>query len=79
MSQPAALTTVQPVVHHWLITLQMPVNNGFGVITTGGTLPIASGSSRAQVYREIRDALTRQDPALERADVLFFSLEPDQL
>lgn len=78
-AQPTAPVALQPITYSWLITLQMPVGSGFGVITTDGTIPLAPGDSRTRAYRSIRAALTQQKPELANASVLFFSLEPDQL
>jgi hypothetical protein len=75
----SASTSEEPVLYSWLITLQYPAAGGFSIATINGTLPTRPGASRAGAYREIRAALTKQNPALERADVVFFSLEPDQL
>ncbi|PBC77099.1 hypothetical protein BX265_1836 [Streptomyces sp. TLI_235] len=70
---------VQPVLYSWLITLQFRIGGGFGVLTTEGTIPITPGASRTRAYRNIRAELTLQNPDLEQANVLFFSLDPDRL
>ncbi|MEW1914641.1 hypothetical protein AB0442_40770 [Kitasatospora sp. NPDC085895] len=79
MPENTTVTATQPILHSWLITLQLKIGGGFGVLTTEGTIPIAPGGSRTGAYREIRAELARQNPDLEQANVLFFSLEPDRL
>ncbi|MEW1914182.1 hypothetical protein AB0442_38170 [Kitasatospora sp. NPDC085895] len=79
MPENTTTAPVQPVLYSWLITLQVKISTGFGVFTTEGTIPVAPGGSRARAYRNIRAELTRQNPQLEQANVLFFSMEPDRL
>lgn len=79
MPENTAAGTATTTTYSWLISLQMPIGNGFRVITTDGTIPLAPGDSRNRAYHKIRAALAQQNPELASAHVLFFSLEPDQL
>ncbi|WP_030273475.1 hypothetical protein [Streptomyces sp. NRRL B-24484] len=63
----------------WLLTLQIPIHNGFQTFTGGGIYTARAGATRDAAYKQIRAWITEQNPAMERADVLFFSLEPNRL
>lgn len=62
--------------HHWVMTLAIP---GRLSSTMHGTITPRSGATRQDTFEELREELTRQDASLERANVMFFALEPNQL
>jgi hypothetical protein len=64
--------------HHWVLTLQVPRLTS---VSGQGTWTPPPGATRQDVFEAIRAHLARQAPGmgLERANVLFFSLEPNQL
>ncbi|TDE26427.1 hypothetical protein E1295_44345 [Nonomuraea mesophila] len=63
----------------WLITVQWPVGNGgFGNATLCNTVDIPAGTSRLDVYSQIFE-LAKRETRADTLNVLFFSLEPDQL
>lgn len=72
-------TDTPPVPYAWLITLQIPIGGGMRTFTTNGIYGAAPGATRTSIYQSIRAHLTEQNPDLANANVLFFSLEPDQL
>ena len=66
---------------HYLLTLQWPVPEGFQTVTAGGTIDLAGGATRSDIYEHIKSALMRQAgaPPPPLPTTIFFSLEPDHL
>lgn len=63
----------------WMITVQWPMRHGgFGNATLANTVDLPAGASRLEVYSEVLELAKRQTRA-DSLNVLFFSLEPDQL
>jgi hypothetical protein len=64
--------------HHWVMTLQVP---GQGTAHGNGTWTPPPGATRQDVFEAIKARLVSQAPGmgLERGNVLFFALEPNQL
>ncbi|MFJ2195266.1 hypothetical protein [Streptomyces violaceusniger] len=66
--------------HHFILTLQMPQpDRGYVTATFAGTFTPRPGDTRADSYEVMREQITQAHPHLERANVLFFSLERNQL
>ncbi|MFG2276690.1 hypothetical protein ACGFNY_43900 [Streptomyces chartreusis] len=71
---------MQQESHFFLITLQKPLAAGVhATFTRSGTITPTEGATRLDVFNEIHDRTIRTHPELERASVLFFSLEPNTL
>jgi hypothetical protein len=64
--------------HHWVMTLQLP---RLVSVSSQGTWTPPPGATRQDVFEAIKAHLAQRAPGagLERAAVLFFSLEPNQL
>ncbi|MFF9055366.1 hypothetical protein ACF09Z_29965 [Streptomyces erythrochromogenes] len=62
--------------HQWILTLELP---GRAAATEYGTWNPDPGATRHDVFVAVRRHVTRQFPELERATVVFFSFEPNQL
>ncbi|MDX3226084.1 hypothetical protein [Streptomyces sp. ME19-01-6] len=67
--------------HHFILTLQMPLpgGQGFATSTFEGACTPRPGMTRAEVYRWLRADVAKSHPQLEQANVIFFSLESNQL
>lgn len=66
--------------HHYVITLQKPISPG--VHATGswnGLITPGPGTTRSDVFQQLVDHYTQQNPVLAGADVLFFALERNHL
>ncbi|UQI47307.1 hypothetical protein M1P56_24640 [Streptomyces sp. HU2014] len=70
---------VQQGSHHFVITLQTATRNGWATGTWSHTWTPTPGLTREDVYRKILADLVEINPEYARANVLFFSLEPNQL
>lgn len=62
--------------HHWIMTLELP---GRAMNTVSNTWTPGQGDTRQDVFETIRSAIVQQSPEMARANVVFFSLEPNQL
>ncbi|MFM9369050.1 hypothetical protein [Streptomyces sp. Da 82-17] len=62
--------------HCWVMTLEIP---GRGSGTTYGTLTPAPGWTRYDALMAIKDDIARQNPQLTNGNIMFFSIEPNQL
>lgn len=65
--------------HHYLITLQIPVGQGFAIASRDGTWTPPAGATRADCYRLLREALADTDPQLATGSLLFFDIQPNRL
>lgn len=65
--------------HHYVLTVQKPLPQRFAVHTVHGTCIPASGATRKDVYEQVRADFDRTNPELTGGNVLFWSLEPNQL
>lgn len=80
MTAPTEQTALQPQgTHHFVITLQRVVNGGFAMATFANHITPAQGATRNDVYRQILQDIASRNPELADANVVFFSLEPNQL
>ncbi|MEU9776837.1 hypothetical protein [Streptomyces sp. NPDC047968] len=69
--------TVQPQgSHHYVMTVELP---GRAMQSVYGTWTPPQGATRHDVFMAIKADIGRQDPEMSRANVVFFSLEPNQL
>ncbi|MEU5543573.1 hypothetical protein AB0G85_14430 [Streptomyces sioyaensis] len=76
-SAQTASPTVQPQgSHHWVMTVELP---GRAMNTLYGTWTPPQGATRHDVFMAIKTDITQQSPEMARANVIFFSLEPNQL
>ncbi|MCX4575904.1 hypothetical protein ABZT03_04435 [Streptomyces sp. NPDC005574] len=66
----------QQGTHFFVLSLEKP---GLLSMTQEGTCTPAPGATRKDMYQQLYQAVTAQDPALSGATVLFFSLERNQL
>ncbi|MGK5448820.1 hypothetical protein [Streptomyces radiopugnans] len=62
--------------HHWVMTLELP---GRAMSTFSGTWTPPAGTTRHDVFTGIQADIARQNPDMARGNVVFFSLEPNQL
>ncbi|AQW51782.1 hypothetical protein ACIQPP_13930 [Streptomyces violaceusniger] len=67
--------------HHFVLTLQVPHHSGQGFITAtfSNTLTPLPSNTRADIYALLREQVGQAHPELAKANVLFFSLEPNGL
>ncbi|MGA6159305.1 hypothetical protein ACPEIC_38860 [Stenotrophomonas sp. NPDC087984] len=65
--------------HHFVLTLQKPHGGGFISATFTNTITPRPGTTRADIYEALREQVTRANPELANANVMFFSLEPNGL
>ncbi|MFE4018561.1 hypothetical protein ACFXPZ_14225 [Streptomyces sp. NPDC059101] len=71
---------MQQGTHHFVLTLQQQTPGGAIALATfaNGCTP-QPGQTRADVYADLLEAVTYQDPALKGANVIFFALERNEL
>jgi hypothetical protein len=62
--------------HHFVITLENPQ---YGSVSCSGTVTPPPGQTRHDVFQRIFSGLVNNAPQFAGANVLFFSLEPNQL
>ncbi|MDW6061352.1 hypothetical protein SAZ11_29390 [Streptomyces sp. FXJ1.4098] len=73
-------TAQQQGTHHFILTLQIPDgSSGFMTATFNNTLTPPADATRADIYEALRGEIAQAHPNLKRANVLFFSLEPNRL
>ena len=65
--------------HHFVLTLQKPHRGGFISATFANTFTPRPSDTRADLYEVLRKEITQAHPELTDANVLFFSLERNQL
>ncbi|WP_328386792.1 hypothetical protein OHS81_24340 [Streptomyces sp. NBC_00400] len=75
-SQTTAPSAQQQGSHHWVMTLELP---GRAMNTLYGTWTPPEGATRHDVFMAIKTDIGREAPEMTRANVVFFSLEPNQL
>lgn len=79
MSQTAQTTTPQTQpqgTHHYVLTLEKA---GQFTATFSGTCTPRPGSTRHDAYTELLASIRQQDPRMNGAAVMFWSLEPNQI
>lgn len=64
--------------YHWIMTTRWPTSTGYGIRTLHGTVNVAPGESRHVVYLKAFDLMC-EPPGDPNSNVLFFSLEPNDL
>ncbi|MFD3944073.1 hypothetical protein [Streptomyces sp. NPDC058579] len=62
--------------HHYVLTLDLP---GRASGTWTGTLTPGTANTRHDLYRQLREQISASQPEFDRANVGFFSLEPNRL
>nr|WSX52046.1 hypothetical protein OG409_25860 [Streptomyces sp. NBC_00974] len=62
--------------HQYVLTLQ---NRDRNICTATGTLTPELGSTRHDVFAQLRGDVVRKYPAMANPAVVFFSLEPNQI
>ncbi|MDI3423633.1 hypothetical protein [Streptomyces luteolus] len=62
--------------HCWVLTLELP---GRMSTTSHGAFTPPSNWTRYDAFMAIKDEVARQNPELTNANVVFFSIEPNQL
>ncbi|MFC8013292.1 hypothetical protein [Streptomyces cinereoruber] len=65
--------------YHYILTLQLPTRTGVALQTWTSTADVPPGMGRQAVYKDLLRQCTAGDPEWARANVLFWSLEPDDL
>ncbi len=65
--------------YHYVLTAQRPHPRGTEVATAHGTLNLAPQATRAEAFEFARNDLRRRVGWDGDGDVLFFSLEPNQI
>jgi len=65
--------------HHYLITLQRPLNGGFSISTWSGECTPPEGAHRSGFYLWLREDIARAHPEFADASVLFFDIQPNRL
>lgn len=71
--------TAEQATHHYVLTVQKPLPQGLAVHTIHGTCILAAGATRKDVYEQVRAEFDQTTPELMGGNVLFWSLEPNQL
>ena len=74
--QTAPATQTEQATHHYVLTLDMP---GRASGSWRGTLTPAPGTTRQAVLTQLLDQIHTDHPEFSRANIVFFSLEPNQL
>jgi hypothetical protein len=64
---------------HYVLTVTMPQHNGFKNITVTGTVTLIPSDTRRDVFNALIEELTQELGSEDRLNVLFFSLEPNDL
>jgi len=64
--------------YFWLVTFQWPVYNGFKTATFANTFDAPSSVSRAETWAQIKQGVGEHGVP-EDANVLFLTIEPDQI
>ncbi|MEU9795431.1 hypothetical protein AB0E27_33490 [Streptomyces sparsogenes] len=77
--QTTSPTAQQQGTHHFVLTLQKPHGGGTTTATFANTLTPLPGDTRTDIYELLRKQVAKAHPELATANVLFFSLEPNQL
>ncbi|WP_421108273.1 hypothetical protein [Streptomyces sp. NEAU-S77] len=77
--QPTGPAAQQQGSHHFILTLQKPYQGGFVTATFTNTFTPRPDDTRADIYKVLFEQVTRANPELANANVLFFSLERNQL
>lgn len=62
--------------HHYVLTLDMP---GRVAGTWHGTFTPAASATRNDIFVWLRERISAENPEFARANVVFFSLEPNRL
>lgn len=62
--------------HHWVMTVELP---GRAMNTRYGTWTPPQGATRHDVFTAIKTEIAQGSPEMATANVVFFSLEPNQL
>jgi hypothetical protein len=75
MSTTAPVTTA----YAWVITLQKPTPRGMAVNTQYGVIQPDPGATRRGLFEQVRREIDQQFPELSGANVMFWSLEPNEL
>ncbi|MGW2326389.1 hypothetical protein ACWC5C_11540 [Streptomyces sp. NPDC001700] len=65
--------------HHFVLTLQKPHRQGFVTVTFTNTFTPRPDDTRADIYEVLLEEVAREKPELKGANVVFFSLERNQL
>jgi len=69
-------TAPEQGTHHWILTVDLP---GRTSLTANGTWTPPAGWTRSDVFNAIKQDMAQRHPELATANVVFFSLEPNQL
>ncbi|MEU1312186.1 hypothetical protein ABZ419_25270 [Streptomyces cinnamoneus] len=69
-------TAQQQGSHHWVMTVELP---GHMTYSTYGTWTPPAGATRHDVFMAIKEQISKNNPELASANVMFFALEPNQL
>ncbi|MEW1754722.1 hypothetical protein [Streptomyces angustmyceticus] len=71
---------MQQGTHHFVLTLQQQASSGGIVVATfANSCTPQPGQTRAEVYGDLLAAVGHDSPELKGANVLFFSLERNEL
>ncbi len=71
---------MQQGTHHFVLTLQQQVPDGaFAMVTFANGCTPQPGQTRADVYTDLLAAVTYEVPELKGANIIFFSLERNEL
>ncbi|MGW2261435.1 hypothetical protein ACWCXE_27075 [Streptomyces sp. NPDC001780] len=66
--------------HHFVLTIQKPIGPGaYAIADFSGWINLASGSTRHDAFKAIREEHARRNPETRDGTVLFFYLERNQL
>ncbi|MFI1678822.1 hypothetical protein [Streptomyces sp. NPDC020607] len=74
------MTNTSQGSHQYLLTLQAPhPSGGFAISTWTGTCTPTEGTTRHDIYQQLRQDVEREAPNFAGASLLFFDLQPNQL
>ncbi|MFJ7250142.1 hypothetical protein ACIQWA_36660 [Kitasatospora sp. NPDC098652] len=64
--------------HHYVLTVQKPIHNGFAIQTYAGTFS-PTGMTRQDCYQWLMGEIVRQAPQMANASTLFFDVQPNRI
>lgn len=67
------------VPHFWFMTIQTPNGAGFRINSYQGVLTPKPGTTRLDLFNELREEIERRDPLSRGGCVIAFDVQPNAL